>query len=83
MSADGVRITIRQRRAQRAGCVANAFEAREGVRVTIDMRLRDRPIVGARVARFAGVGEDDALFELERVDWQRDTMDAVDTKFDR
>ena len=50
--------------------------------IAVDVPLGDLPVVGARVARRAGVGEDDAALELARVDVERDAADAVDAQLD-
>ena len=69
-------------RAWRGGRVADALEAVEDVTVAVDVALDDLPVVRARVARRAGVGEDDPLLELRRVDVEGDAPDAVDAELD-
>ena len=51
-----------ERLAHRGGGVANALEAVEDVTVAVDVPLRDVPVVGAGIARLAGVAEDEARF---------------------
>ena len=59
-----VPVAARQRLAHRGGGVADALEAVEDVLIAVDVPLGDLPVVGAGVARLAGVAEDDAPFEL-------------------
>src|SRR5687767_11169743 len=54
--------------AHACGRIANPLEALENVAIPIEMPLGDLPIIGARVARRAGVGEDQPPFQLGRMD---------------
>src|SRR5688572_22661289 len=79
---DRVPVAALERRAH-VGCrVANAFEAVEDEAVAIDVPLGDFPVVRPRVARLAGVAEDDALLELGEIDIERHALDAVGLELD-
>src|SRR5689334_20679369 len=63
--------------------VANALEAVEHVAVAVDMLLRNLPVVGAGIARLAGVAEHQPRLQFRNLDIQRDAADAVDVQFER
>ena len=60
-----------KRLAHRGRGVANALEAIEDVRVAVDVPLGDLPVIGAGIARLAGVAEHQAPLELAGIDIQR------------
>ena len=51
--------------------------------VAVDVPLEDLPVVRAGLPRGAGVGEDDPLLEIARIDIERDPPDAVGPELDR
>ena len=71
--AGGGRVPVAagERLAHRGGGVADPLEAIEDVLIAVDVPLGDLPVVGAGIARLAGVAEHDAPFELLRIDIER------------
>src|SRR6185436_16086190 len=68
LPADLVPVAALERCPHRRRGIANPLEAVEDVAIAVDVALGDLPVVGAGIARRAGVGEDDAALELERID---------------
>ena len=66
-----VPVAAGQRLAHGGGGVADPFEAIEDVLIAVDVPLGDLPVVGARIARLAGVAQHDAPLELLRLDIER------------
>ena len=80
---DRVPVAALQRLAHGGGRVADALEAVEDEPVAVDVPLGDLPVVGAGIARLAGVAEDDPLLQLAEVDVERHAVDAVDLELQR
>ena len=85
---DGARRPRPSRRAASASRIAAAVSRMRSKQsktcaVAVDVPLGDLPVVGAGVARLAGVAEDDALLELGEIDVERHALDAVDLELQR
>src|SRR5437870_2188061 len=82
LPADLVPVAALEGDAHRGGRVADPLETVEDVAIAVGVALGDVPVVGAGVSRRAGVGEDDPLLELRRIDRQTHPLDAVDAQLD-
>ena len=81
-AADPLPVAALERRAHLDDRVANPLEAIEDLAVAVEMTLGNVPVVGPGVARRAGIGEDDVLLELVRIDMQRHPLDPVGAQLD-
>src|SRR5439155_14223711 len=82
LPADLLPVAALKRHAHRDGGVSNPLEAIEDAAIAVDVALGDLPVVGAGIARRAGISEDDAPFELVRIHVEADAPYTVGAKLD-
>src|SRR5687768_8875652 len=81
--ADTVPILRSQRLAHLRSRITDPLEAVENVPVAVEVLLRDLPVIGAGVSRFARVTEDQTALQLLRIDAEGHAPYTVHLEFQR